>query len=740
MKKTKRLMLMLMLICTLFVLIDSKVQASTPDAYMIVANPGEDSSYEMNIGWHTDLQYKNSYIIYTTKDDINWDNKIKVFGTYEQVDVFNGISSKDSTGKDIVEEAVFLDYSVTLTNLQPHTEYMYRVGQEVLSDVQYFKTAGEVSFSFAWISDFHAYAPLPARLSSAMNMIKTLDAYNNGFDFIFSTGDEIAWGGSYSHWADLFNEDYHKNYMWASVIGNHDYMDKTSKKSCNDFFRTVYNFPTNGYEGEEGVCYYFKYGSTLFITMNNETQKNATNVKKAQDWFEKVVTENPAQYIVVAQHYQWFEGINGKFNDASGYGRWKELFDKYKVDLAMAGNNHIYVRSKLLYQDEISNDYNYGTTYIQASSSDNERGQTLKDLTSNQNVIAHRFSEGGKTMGGIIVNVNSEEMKIELLKRDGSLEDSVIIKSRREVNPMDGFNKENFESNINFMQTNINNKGILSFDYSGIGYVDKIILKSDNQEILNKKIRKAYDLTITLNDLEKYESKDIDIEIIYKNKTYKVIKYKLKPISIEGKLSNFNVNIVNEGYKVTFDNSFTSLDEIQFYLNDKLITSKPGNTKEVIIENEKCSFTDLIKIVAIKDDVKIYWNEINYCSSVDLNCDGKEDKDDVIYLQNIICGKEEANENALTYLDINNDGSLDVTDATYLSMYLDKKIDSPMLKQFTVKFINADGKVIKTMVVDAGSNINIENPEFENRIFVSWNQDITNITRDLEVKALYVEE
>ena len=75
--------------------------------------------------------------------------------------------------ENIYEDAVFLDYNATLYNLEPDTEYMYKVGQNVLSDVQYFKTAGSTSFSFAWISDFHAYAPIPNRLKSAMNMIKT---------------------------------------------------------------------------------------------------------------------------------------------------------------------------------------------------------------------------------------------------------------------------------------------------------------------------------------------------------------------------------------------------------------------------------------------------------------------------------------------------------------------------------------------------------------------------------------
>lgn len=740
MKKIKYLIMVILMIVILLGLVQTKVYASTPDAYMIVANPGENSSYEINIGWHTDVEYTSSYVVYTTKDDTNWENQTKVYGKYEYTDLFNGISSRSKDGKDIVEEAIFLDYSVTLKDLQPATEYMYRVGQNVLSEIQYFKTAGESSFSFAWISDFHAYSPLQARLSSAMDMIKTIDEYNNGFDFIFSTGDEIAWGGSYSFWEDLFNEDYHKNYMWASVIGNHDYMDKTSTKSTNQFFKTVYNFPTNGYEGEEGVCYYFKYGNVLFITMDNETQKNDVAVKKAQDWFEKVVTENPAQYIVVAQHYQWFEGINGSFNNASGYGRWKTLFDKYNVDIAMSGNNHIYVRSKLLYQDQVSDDYNYGTTYIQASSSDNERGQTLKDLKYNSDVIAHRFSEGGKTVSGMIVNVNEEEIKIELLKRDGTVEDSVVIKARRDLNPMTGFSKENFESNINYIDAVNQNKGLLCFDQKGFGYVDNIVVKKDNEDIISKKILKKYDLYLTLNDLQYNNLNEVEIMITYKDGTSKNIKYQFKPIKIVGEIKNYNISISDEGYKVTFDNTYNDLDEIKFYLNNELIITKEGNINEVIIPTQQYLFTDIVKIEAIKDNSVITSKEINYYSSVDLNCDGKEDNNDVIYLQNIICGKNILDDDYLSFMDINNDGNVDVIDATYLSMYINKKIDQPVLKQFTVTFINIDGKVIDTVLVDAGKTIEVNNPQFEDRIFIGWDTDYSKVTKDIVVKALFVEK
>ena len=481
MKKILNFFSVILLIILSFVLLSGNIYAATPDAYMIVANPGQDASIEMNIGWHTNVENTKSYIVYTTKDDTNWKNQKQVFGSYEYVDVFDGVFSKDASGKSIYQDVKFLDYSVLLTDLLPDTEYMYKVGQNVLSDVQYFKTAGSTEFSFAWISDFHTYAPIPNRLKSAMNMIQKLDEYNKGFDFIFSTGDEMAWGGSYAHWLDLFNEKYHKNYMWSGVIGNHDFMDGSNSKNKNDYFRSVHAYPTNGYEGEEGVCYYFTYSNVLFITMNNETQTSAAEVEKAQKWFEEVVTRNPAQYIIVAQHYQWFNGSSGSFNNSTGYGRWKELFDKYNVDLAIAGNNHIYVRSKPIYQDKVSTDYRYGTTYIQTSSSDNERGSDMGTLTYNKDIIAHRFTEGGRTVGGIIVNVSEEKIKVELLNRNGEVLDSTEIKARRDVYPMNNFDKESFTSKISYLPSIKNDQSILSFDYSGIGYVKDIQVKKGNE-------------------------------------------------------------------------------------------------------------------------------------------------------------------------------------------------------------------------------------------------------------------
>ena len=745
MKKILNFLSVILLIILSFVLLSSNIYAATPDAYMIVANPGQDASIEMNIGWHTNVENTKSYIVYTTKDDTNWKNQKQVFGSYEYVDVFDGVFSKDASGKSIYQDVKFLDYSVLLTDLLPDTEYMYKVGQNVLSDVQYFKTAGSTEFSFAWISDFHTYAPIPNRLKSAMNMIQKLDEYNKGFDFIFSTGDEMAWGGSYAHWLDLFNEKYHKNYMWSGVIGNHDFMDGSNTKNKNDYFRSVHAYPTNGYEGEEGVCYYFTYSNVLFITMNNETQTSAAEVEKAQKWFEEVVTRNPAQYIIVAQHYQWFSGSSGSFNNSTGYGRWKELFDKYNVDLAIAGNNHIYVRSKPIYQDKVSTDYRYGTTYIQSPSSDNERGSDMGTLTYNKDIIAHRFSEGGKTVGGIIVNVSEEKIKVELLNRNGELLDSTEIKARRDVYPMNNFDKESFTSKISYLPSIKNDQSILSFDNSGIGYVKDIQVKKGNEVLASTIFKRDLDTLLTVNNLPKDATTELDVVITYKDNTTDTVKVNVNTKVLTGKLTEFDVDIVNEGYKVTFENTYTELDEIKVYLNDELVSTNAGTISEFIVPTVNKSILDKIKIEGLINNSVISTKEVNYYAPIDYLCDGKEDVNDLVLFSEEILKLEteglteqtQSIYDKIYYYDLNNDGFIDVKDATYMAMYLDKVIIDATLKQFKVTFLDANGNVLDIQYVDAFDDAEISDPTIDGYTFIGWDKDFTNVTSDIVVKAIY---
>ena len=264
-----------------------------------------------------------------------------------------------------------------------------------------------------------------------MNMISTLISKNHGVDFILSTGDDVAYGGSYNFWKGLFTKDHYRDYMWVTMNGNHDNMDMTDTKNTPAYFRDTHNNPQNGYVGQEGVSYWFKYSNVLWIVLNTEDLNNAVQVPKAQEWAAEVIRRNPSQYIFVAQHYHWFNGNTGAYN-ANGFTRWNAFFDKWAVDFAFAGHDHIYVRTHKLFNQQASTDPNKGTVYLQAVSSDGDRGVTMNDtLSSNAEKIAYRWTNGVSTVGGSVVTVNEKGLKISLYDNSGTQLDYAEIAANR---------------------------------------------------------------------------------------------------------------------------------------------------------------------------------------------------------------------------------------------------------------------------------------------------------------------
>lgn len=396
------------------------------EVYTVIANPGENASRSVRLNWHTDLDSEKTYCFYTECSDTDWKLAKKVSPTQELCTAYDSMYSKTATNENIYEQVRITRNTAELQGLKPFTKYMYRIGANVNDgETRYFKTAPESGvWTAAIISDFHAYTPLPKRVTAAMNMISTLEQCNTAdFDMVLHVGDITAWGGSYSFWRDLYDKPYFKKYMWAGLNGNHDNMDRTNKKNTNKFFRNANNNPLNGYEGEEGVCYHFTYGDALFIMLNNENMRSDEGLAAAQAWVKEVIKNNPARFIIVMEHYQWFFGTNGK---TSQYGRWSNLFDEYGVDLAISANNHVYARTNALYNGK-ETDGSKGTVYVQTPSSDNERGQEMKEWTDNKDLIRYRWSEGARTVGAMTMKCTSTRLHLKLYDRNGNLIDTVTV-------------------------------------------------------------------------------------------------------------------------------------------------------------------------------------------------------------------------------------------------------------------------------------------------------------------------
>jgi len=174
------------------------------------------------------------------------------------------------------------------------------------------------------------------------------------------------------------------------------------------------------------VSYHFMYGNALFVMLNNEAMKSEEGLAQAQAWTRKVIKHHPAKYVIVVSHYQWFMGDDGR---SSQYSRWKKLFDECGVDLAISGNNHIYVRTDALYADQ-ETDGSKGTVYIQTPSSDNERGRSFGELLYNKDLIRFRWSEGSKTVGALLMKAGKKRLTLTLYDRNGTPIDQVTVRSK----------------------------------------------------------------------------------------------------------------------------------------------------------------------------------------------------------------------------------------------------------------------------------------------------------------------
>lgn len=404
-----------------------KSQQCCSEVYTVIANPGELSARSARINWHTDLNGGESYCIYTECCDSDWKKAKRKKAEQHICLAYDGIFSKKASHEDFYENARFIRNTIELKKLKPDTRYMYQISTDKSNKIRYFKTAPlSNEWTSAVISDFHFYPPLPNRVISSMGMINTLEKCNGkDLDFVLHAGDVCAWGGSYSFWRSLYEEPHFSKYMWAGVNGNHDNMDRNSERLSNDYFHYANNNPENGYKGEKGVCYHFKYGNTLFIMLNNESMLNQEGFVKAQNWVRKTIKSNPAQFIVVMQHYQWFYGTKGTFSE---YDRWCSLFDECGVDLAISGNRHIYARTNAIYQGK-ETEGSKGTVYVQTPSSDNERG--VADFVWTDDRVKSHWWEGRRTLGGLLLKANDQKISVVLYNRKGNVIDQVDVISKR---------------------------------------------------------------------------------------------------------------------------------------------------------------------------------------------------------------------------------------------------------------------------------------------------------------------
>lgn len=485
--------------------------ATTGDFYYITTTPGEDTSTEINMNWHTKVS--GSVLEYTTVDDTKFEKAIQVTPV-EKMWSTAGQANASKTDEFYKKRFVC---SVNLTGLTPRTKYMYRISAEGNhSDVHYFTTSGLTNtWNFMAFTDFQN-----PNNTLSHQIISKMYAKGNKPALGICSGDLTGCGGYNDDWDWLINNSVWNGFTFATSPGDHEYWAQDISPvvyfDTPYCFNAIFNNPKNGSSEANTINtnYYFYYNNVLFVFLDMDDSNHSTyndREKKQVDWFDKTIAqlEGTYQYLVVAGH----KSIYGSQTTDTSVRKyltepWRKVFDKYNVDIVFSGHDHMFSRTKQLYNGKVSTDELKGTYYLDMGSSGNKYRKPSDDLTNDglHETVIDLLNAEIKVAMGAIIDVTDTEMTVSVYNTLDEKVDSFVVKAKREAKEYDfsGFEKEALGNEMVIDITNgSTGTGKLSFTSSdNIKYVQNIkIVNSKGQIVCNENINFNDNKGINLNNL-----------------------------------------------------------------------------------------------------------------------------------------------------------------------------------------------------------------------------------------------
>ncbi len=316
----------------------------------IILNLTPNPTHEMAVSWRTDSLPEDPMVQYHVAS--NWvDFEDKVKSVIAETIVFKS---------DSVNNAYY--HKAIIRNLDPNTPYVYRVGSgNIWSPWKQFKTASgdKNPFEFVWFGD--AQHDLESHVSKVFQ--KALMTSPDASFWLFS-GDLVD-----EPFRDYqMNEAFNAWGFIPSVIpqvlaaGNHEYtdviIDGREVEYLEKNWLVHFNQPHNGIPNLKGTSFHFDYQGVKFIVLNGNEKLNEQAV-----WLNQVLEKNENKWTIVVVH-QPFYSMGKKRNQRKIHDAFLSILDKYNVDLVLQGHDHVYSRTKKMFNDKVVNDGDKGTVYL----------------------------------------------------------------------------------------------------------------------------------------------------------------------------------------------------------------------------------------------------------------------------------------------------------------------------------------------------------------------------------------
>lgn len=226
-------------------------------------------------------------------------------------------------------------HSVTFENLEPNTQYLYRVGSgRRFSEWNEFKTAKKTDdkFSFVYFGDAqNAIKAMWSRVSRR-GLRDMPDAA-----FFLHAGDLVNSADSDSEWGEWFYAGgwINRSIPIVATPGNHEY----GKNGLSRHWKPNFELPKNGPQGLEETVYYFDYQGTRFVSLNTNRE-----LEKQVEWLDKVLTNNKSNWTILTGHHPFYSPAKGRDN-SNLRKLFEPVFKKHRIDLCLQGHDHTYART-----------------------------------------------------------------------------------------------------------------------------------------------------------------------------------------------------------------------------------------------------------------------------------------------------------------------------------------------------------------------------------------------------------
>lgn len=318
---------------------------------LLFANPGEDMSREIRFCWHGDSP----------------ESVLRISGLEDCL-----VRGKMTDG-GYADYGTYYKFEYVMSDLIPDTEYTFTVTSDgFTTDVHRFRT-GRLDLRPTVIgifSDVHMAPDEADKVQVCNDLLNNMVKMVGEPDFAIFMGDLVKRGAYYDQWELFGHPDFATQYTLAPVAGNHDYYMQDKVRRENTRFMALCNPPVNG-APQVSSSYYFITNRILFAVLDPIMEECAAangvqrDLATQENWLRGVIesTKDKYDYIIVLQHYPHFVGDQGGSVGWGGYHRWREMFDRYGVDIAISGDYHSYVCSKPLCGDRPT-EPGHGTVYV----------------------------------------------------------------------------------------------------------------------------------------------------------------------------------------------------------------------------------------------------------------------------------------------------------------------------------------------------------------------------------------